>query len=432
MVLCILLPVSIEWQVFSELFLKVCRDWNQDYYRYMGFLEVIFWISISIVFYNYAGYAIIVYLFNKIFPTKKPGTAGQYLPTVSFIVAAYNEEDCIADKVVNSLEQQYPEDRIEFLFVTDGSTDGTNRVLSAFPKIKVLHDPARRGKTAALNRVIKEAKNEILIFSDANTVLNPQATSEIVKHYASDRVGCVAGEKKVLNSGKDGDQVGAGEGLYWKYESFLKNLDSDFYSVVGAAGELFSIRRQLYEPIAEDVILDDFVISMKVALKGFRIVYEPRAYAMELPSFSIGDEQKRKIRIAAGGFQAMGLLKPLFHFWKRPKLSFLYISHRVLRWTLSPVSLILVLITNLFLLSEHLFYQGFFAAQALFYLLALLYKLLPARLSGSKFLKLPYYFVFMNVSVIQGFFRYLKKNQSAAWEKARRTVPQTMVTPDNH
>ncbi len=398
----------------------------------MSLLAIIFWISIIAVFYNYAGYAIIIYLANKLKPKKPVTQTTPYYPSVSFIVAAYNEEDCIESKAINSLEQAYPSDRIEYLFITDGSTDRTNQVLAAYPRIRVLYEPARRGKTAALNRVVGEARNEILIFSDANTVLNPNATTEIVKHYASPKVGCVAGEKKVLDTGEGQDRVGAGEGLYWKYESFLKQLDSDFYSVVGAAGELFSLRRNLYEPIKEDVILDDFVISMKVALKGYRIVYEPGAYAMELPSFSMGDEQKRKVRIAAGGFQAMGMLKPLFNFWRKPKLSFLYISHRVLRWTLSPLCLVLLLASNIFLVGEHWFYLLFFAGQALFYLLALLYKLLPSRFSGSKLLKLPHYFVFMNISVIQGFFRYLKKNQSAAWEKARRTAPQPVATPDNH
>ncbi|MGZ5285670.1 MAG: glycosyltransferase family 2 protein [Flavisolibacter sp.] len=398
----------------------------------MSFLAIIFWISITAVFYNYAGYAIFVYLANKLRSKRVSTYSEQYYPSVSFIVAAYNEEDCIESKALNSLKQEYPADRIEFLFITDGSTDRTNELLAAYPNIRLLYESSRRGKTAALNRVVQEARHEILIFSDANTVLNPNATREIVKHYSSPRVGCVAGEKKVLDSGDGKNQVGAGEGLYWKYESFLKKLDSDFYSVVGAAGELFSLRKTLYEPIAEDVILDDFVISMKVALKGYRIVYEPGAYAMELPSFSMGDEQKRKVRIAAGGFQAMAMLKPLFYFWKTPKLSFLYISHRVLRWTLSPVCLILLLVTNIFLLREHWFYQLFFAAQAMFYLMALLYKLMPNRFSGIKFLKLPHYFVFMNVSVIQGFFRYLKKNQSAAWEKARRSTPQPLATPENH
>ena len=267
------------------------------------------------------------------------------------------------------------------------------------------------------------ASNEILIFSDANTILNKDATSKIASHYSDRTVGGVAGEKKVIASGENTNDVGAGEGLYWKYESALKKLDSDFYSVVGAAGELFSLRRELYEPVSERVILDDFIISMQVALKGYRIVYEPGAYAMELPSFSMGDEQKRKIRIAAGGFQAMVMLSSLLKFWKHPRLSFLYISHRLLRWTLSPICLVLAFISNavLYFGTSNLFFAVCFYGQLLFYGMAALARILPSNLPGFKLFKLAYYFVFMNLSVVQGFLRFLRGRQPAAWEKARRS-----------
>jgi cellulose synthase/poly-beta-1,6-N-acetylglucosamine synthase-like glycosyltransferase len=269
---------------------------------------------------------------------------------------------------------------------------------------------------------VKEAGNEILIISDANTLLNKEAVKNIIRHYKDENVGGVAGEKKVIPARGNSDEVGAGEGLYWKYESFLKRLDSEFYSVVGAAGELFSLRRNLYEPLPENIILDDFVISLKVAQKGYRIRYEPEAYATELPSFSLKDEQKRKIRIAAGGFQAMGLLCPLLAFWRYSRLSFLYISHRVLRWTLSPLCLILAFISNgiLALGPAHYGYKLLFAGQLGFYGLALLAGKMPSLARYSKLAKLCYYFVFMNISVIGGFFRFLRGRQAATWEKAKR------------
>jgi cellulose synthase/poly-beta-1,6-N-acetylglucosamine synthase-like glycosyltransferase len=289
----------------------------------------------------------------------------------------------------------------------------------------LLHQNERRGKSAAINRAVKEARNDILIFSDANTILNPEATRNITRHYARPEVGGVAGEKKVVPASGAPDEVGAGEGLYWKYESSLKKLDSDFYSVVGAAGELFSLRKALYEPVPDSVILDDFIISMKVAEKGYRIVYEPQAYAMELPSFSLEDEQKRKVRIAAGGFQAMVMLPSLFRFWKQPRLSFLYLSHRVLRWTLSPVCLILAFISNLvlFINEVHILYGLLFIIQICFYGLALAAAITGPKGGGFKLMKLAYYFVFMNLSVILGFFRFLRGKQPSAWEKARRNQP---------
>ena len=251
-------------------------------------------------------------------------------------------------------------------------------------------------------------------------MLNKHALRHIALHYQDHGIGGVAGEKKVLTA-SGSDEVGQAEGLYWKYESFLKKVDAAFYSVVGAAGELFSFRRSLFEPIPPTVILDDFVSSLKVAQRGYRIAYEPGAYAMELPSFSLGDERKRKVRIAAGGFQAIGLLKGLLAFWRYPRLSFLYISHRVLRWAVSPFCLIGAFIANgmLVLKGAGNFFTILFIGQCCLYGAAALAALQPA-LRRSRLVKLAYYFVFMNVCAILGFFRYLKGNQSSIWEKSRR------------
>lgn len=389
----------------------------------MYFWVALLFISIFIICYNYAGYAVIAMALNKL---KKRGPAaafpaGDSLPSVSFIVAAYNEEDCIREKILNSLDQDYPAGKVEWLFITDGSTDNTAGIIGEYPSIQLLHDPRRGGKSAALNRAVQHASHDILIFSDANTVLNKLAIKHIARHYADPQTGGVAGEKKVL-AAAGADEVGAGEGLYWKYESFLKKIDSECYSVVGAAGELFSVKKELFERLDDNIILDDFVVSLKVAQKGRRVIYEPDAFATELPSFSLHDESKRKVRIAAGGFQAMWLLRGLLCFWRHPRLSFLYISHRVLRWTLTPLCLILALIANTVLVytTDHWFYQLLLIGQALFYGGALAAKFSPSLGARFKPFKLCYYFVFMNVSVIQGFFRFLGRRQSGVWEKARR------------
>jgi biofilm PGA synthesis N-glycosyltransferase PgaC len=392
----------------------------------MQFWIVVFLASCFVVFYNYAGYAVLVFLINQLKKTKKTGTGFvESFPSVSFIVAAYNEESCIEKKILDSLRQDYPPEKIEFLFITDGSTDSTASIVSQYSAIQLLHQPERKGKSAALNRAVLAARNDILIFSDANTFLNPQAIRNITRHYADERVGGVAGEKKVIAASGGPDEVGAGEGLYWKYESFLKKIDSDFYSVVGAAGELFSLRKNLFEPVPDSVILDDFIISMRVAGQGFRIVYEPEAFAMELPSFSIRDEQKRKVRIAAGGFQAMVMLRSILYFWRHPRLSFLYVSHRVLRWTLSPLCLVLAFISNLilFLNTDMLVFSLLFFAQLAFYGMAIAAGLITSKSKSFRILRLAYYFVFMNVSVVQGFFRFLRGKQPATWEKAARNQP---------
>jgi biofilm PGA synthesis N-glycosyltransferase PgaC len=390
----------------------------------MQFWQYIFIISCALVFYNYAGYAILAALLNKFVRTKdKPDPNSPLTPGVSFIVAAFNEESIIREKVLNSLAQDYPADQIEFIFITDGSSDRTGDIVGEFPSVRVMHEPQRRGKSVAVNRAVAAAKKDILIFCDANTMLNPEAVRLIARHYRDPQVGGVAGEKKVLSPDADHASPGAGEGMYWKYESRLKKIDSDFYSVVGAAGELFSLRKSLYDPLPHDTILDDFVLSLRAAEKGYRIIYERDAYAMELPSFSMADEKKRKVRIAAGGFQSIGMLRSLFLFWRHPRLSFLYISHRVLRWTLSPLCLLLALISNLILvfIADNQIFKLTMALQLLFYGMAILSRL-PAVTEHKlgKIFKVPYYFAFMNVSVILGFFRWLKGSQSAVWEKARR------------
>ena len=212
------------------------------------------------------------------------------------------------------------------------------------------------------------------------------------------------------------------KGFYWKYESALKKWDSELYSVVGAAGELFSVRRSLYQDVEPDTILDDFMISMLIAEKGYRIIYEPDAYAMETGSENITEELKRKIRIAAGGIQSILRLKSLFNPFKLPLLSFQYISHRVLRWTVTPILLILSFILNLIIIAQgnQLFYKLFFIAQIAFYLLAFMGFMLEKRSIRIKALFIPYYFCIMNYAVMMGIIRFFSGRQSAAWEKAQR------------
>lgn len=387
----------------------------------MYFWKFVFFTCIIIVLYNYLLYAIIVYFINWIFPLKELRYSRNFTPGVTFIVAAYNEGSIIEKKIENSLKQDYPTSAIEFIFITDGSTDATPDIISQYPQIILLHDAVREGKSAALNKAVAVAKNDILVISDANTLLNSGATKNIARHYFNESVGGVAGEKKVKESMNDTDNVGGREGLYWKYESFLKKLDSRFYSVVGAAGELFSVRKDLFESLPSSTILDDFVISLKVASKGFRIIYEPDAYAVEFASVNIKEEKKRKVRIAAGGFQSILMLLPLLKFWRHPRLTYLYVSHRVLRWTASPIALILIFISNLIILfiDYQVIYILLFIFQIVFYLTAFLSIYIPSN-SKLKPLKFAGYFVFMNVSVIQGFFRFISGRQSAVWDKVNR------------
>lgn len=391
----------------------------------MSFLQILFWICVAIVFYTYIGYGLFIWLLNKIRIRLKIYSPTSYSkdfePDVALVVAAYNEQDYIEEKIKNSLLLDYPAEKLKIYFVTDGSSDETPAIVSRYPQVILLHSPERKGKAAAINRSIAFIKEPILIFCDANTHLNVACIREIVKEYINPKVGAVAGEKKIFEKAADG-AAGAGEGLYWKYESFLKKQDSILYSVVGAAGELISVRKELYEPIEPGIIIEDFVMSLKICLRGYVVKYAPGAFATETASASIKDEQKRKIRICAGGFQAIAILKSLLNLPKYGLLSFQYISHRVLRWTLSPLALLLLLPLNLALVMLHagFFYQIILALQLIFYVLGITGWLLATRNLKVKSLYVPYYFLFMNVSVFWGFKRYLQGKQTVLWEKAAR------------
>ena len=247
-----------------------------------------FWLCLAIVVYTYIGYGIVLYLlvFIKRLATKaKPlaDISDDCLPEVTLMVCAYNEEDIIAEKMANTHLLDYPADRLHLVWVTDGSTDNTNTLLSAYPEVEIVYSPERRGKAAALKHGIKEVKTEIVMMTDANTMLNPGAVREIVRLMQDPKVGCVSGEKKVMAK-SDSDEAAQGEGLYWKYESTLKRLDGELYSAMGAAGELCVIRRQLMTDIPDDTLLDDFIISMEIVRTGYKIAYTSKAYAREFGS----------------------------------------------------------------------------------------------------------------------------------------------------
>ncbi|RBL88011.1 glycosyltransferase family 2 protein [Chitinophaga flava] len=395
----------------------------------MVFLKAVLFFSLFILFYSYIGYAILVWLllrFKKSNNLSSDDSPGDYSPAVTLIVAAYNEATFIEEKIWNTLALDYPIDKLDILFITDGSTDGTPDIVQKYGRIRLMHEQERKGKTAAINRAMRSITTPYVIFCDANTLLNSDAIRNIIHHYRDEQTGGVAGEKKVRPFGTAG--AAATEGIYWKYESALKKLDASLYTVVGAAGELFSIRTELYRPVEQDVILDDFIISLRINQEGYRIAYAPDAYAMESPSHSIREEHKRKVRISAGGFQSIVRLKELLNVFRYPVLSFQYISHRVLRWTLCPLSLLLVLATNILLVMNNAgeWYEWLLVAQVVFYVMALAGYTLAKLSVKVRIFYVPFYFVFMNVAIYEGFFRFMRKRQPAAWEKATRS-PRTEV-----
>jgi cellulose synthase/poly-beta-1,6-N-acetylglucosamine synthase-like glycosyltransferase len=396
----------------------------------MEILKITFWSLLFIVVYTYVGYGVLLYVIIKIRRFFKVGKKVEvdysYEPEVTLFIAAFNEKDYVAEKMKNTLELEYPKEKLKIVWVTDGSDDGTPDLLKDFQHTTVHHLDERNGKIGAMNRGMAFVKTPIVIFSDANTNLGKESVRRMVNLFNDSSVGCVSGEKRIVDKESD-VAAGAGEGLYWKYESALKKWDAELYSVVGAAGELFAIRTALYKHVEKDTILDDFIISLRVAQEGYTIQYDPEAYAIETASANVKEEFKRKIRISAGGIQSIVRLRSLLNIFKYGTLSFQYISHRVLRWSLTPLCLILLIpVLSTLAVNEGIlsfsFYPIVFWLQILFYSAALLGWFLENRKTSIKILFVPYYFFIMNLSVVLGFFRYIKKTQSVNWERSKRAV----------
>jgi cellulose synthase/poly-beta-1,6-N-acetylglucosamine synthase-like glycosyltransferase len=393
-------------------------------------LKLLFWIFFFILVYTYVGYPIVLYVFTFLkrqFFSGKKNELPDYEPEVCLFVTAYNEKDFLRQKVENSFQLDYPKEKMHFVWITDGSDDGTPDLLREFENLEVHHQPARRGKMHAMNRGMQFVKAPIVIFSDTNTRLNRGAIREIVACFANPETGCVAGEKRIVEKESDA-AAAAGEGFYWKFESWVKKMDAELNSAVGAVGELFAIRAELFEAVETDTILDDFIISLRIAQKGYKIAYTPNAFAEETASLNVKEELKRKIRIAAGGVQTLFRLKSLLNPFRFGVLSWQYFSHKVLRWTLAPVSLFALFFVNgAILIQSGLelnsdFYLLFFLIQVLCYILALVGWHFENKQLRFKLLFIPYYFVAINYAAIRGIYRYFRGKQPASWEKSKRAV----------
>jgi cellulose synthase/poly-beta-1,6-N-acetylglucosamine synthase-like glycosyltransferase len=391
-------------------------------------LKTAFWICFLLVFYTYLGYGMLLWLLVQLKrivrgraerPLLLPGD--EQLPEITFMVCAYNEQDVVDMKMRNIQELDYPKEKLHVMWVTDGSTDETNDRLGRFPGVEVVFSAARKGKTAALNHGLSVVKSEITVMTDANTLVNKGALKEIVRLMQDPKVGCVAGEKRVM-ARNNAQGAAEGEGLYWKYESTLKRWDYELYSAMGAAGELNAIRTSLYEPMAETALLDDFVMSMCIVDKGYKIAYTSDAYAMEYGSADLHEESKRKRRIAAGGLQSCWWLRKMMNPFRKPVVAFQFVSHRVLRWSITPFALMVLIPINvaLVMLKAGNIYTIAWIAQILFYLAAFAGWWLDKRGMKNKLLYVAYYFLFMNLNVFLGIPYLISHRGGGTWEKAKR------------
>lgn len=380
---------------------------------------VLFYCCAGIIVYSYLGYPVLLYILS-IGRKEKFGFSQGDEPAVSMIIAAHNEEKVIAAKLQNSLLLDYPSSKLQIIVAAYGSTDATATIASSFDHVLVLHEKERKGKAAAINEAIRHAVHPIVVLTDANTVLSTQTLKHLVAPFADEQTGAVAGEKKVISTG--GAAV-SGEGLYWQYESWLKKQETKFYTVVGAAGELFALRKELFVPVPEQTITDDFFISINVNFQHKKVQYAANAVSIETASASLTDEWKRKVRIAAGGIQSLSLVSKALNPFLYPLLAFQFFSHRVLRWVFCAPALLFLFLSNVVLflnIDEGEVFVWLLLLQITFYLFAFIGWQL-ARNNRSFFLfNIPFYIVFMHAAMLAGIVRYANGQQSVLWEKAER------------
>lgn len=388
----------------------------------MNNLEVILWTCIGGVVYAYAGYAVLVWLASRMYadPAMKaqPTDDRQEWPFVSLIIAAYKEEKVIIPRLLNATLLDYPADRLEILVGVDGSEDCTGELVREFhdSRVRLVQYLVRRGKASVLNDTVPQARGEIIVFSDANTMTKPDSIKQLVRHFADERVGAVCGKLELIDPAS-GQNV---DGIYWKYENFLKGCEGRINGLLGVNGGIYALRKELYEPIPTNAIVDDFLIGMRVHLRSRKLIYDPSAIALEETPDTIGQEFHRRSRIGAGGFQSLQWLWPLLnpaYGW----VAFTFWSHKICRW-ICPLFMIGALLTNVALIGEPV-YQLLLAAQLGFYLIATLGM---GWLSGNRLpraLRLPTMFVSMNTALLVGLWRSLRGIRGGTWKRTERTQP---------
>jgi cellulose synthase/poly-beta-1,6-N-acetylglucosamine synthase-like glycosyltransferase len=379
---------------------------------------MLFWVCAAVVVYAYVGYPALIWLLARCFGLRhRPvATEDSALPSVTVLIAAYNEERFIEERIRNALALHYPPDKLEVVVATDGCTDQTNEIVARFadPRVRLLAYPRRRGKATVLNESIPVAAGDVILLSDANTFTDPGAARALTRWFQDEWVGVVCG-RLVLTDPQTGRNA---DSLYWKYETFLKTCEGRLGALLGANGGIYALRKGLFAPIPGDTIVDDFVIPLEAKLRtGRAIVYDSEAVAREETAPSVGSEFHRRARIGAGGFQSLGLLWRLLHP-ARGWVAFTLFSHKILRW-LCPFFLLGLLVSSA-LLAEVPFFALALGLQAAFYVVSVVMAFVPVRPRVLKPLLLPTMFAGMNVALLLGFWRWLWGRQKAVWLRTAR------------
>ncbi|NIQ15875.1 MAG: glycosyltransferase [Candidatus Dadabacteria bacterium] len=376
-------------------------------------MKIIFYISLLLIFYVYFGYPILLVIFSRFRP--KPVHKEFWEPTVSIIISAYNEELSLREKIENTLALDYPKEKKEIIIASDASTDRTDDIVKSFQSegVVLIRKEPRRGKTASQNKAVNHAKGEIIVFSDATTHYAGNALRKIVENFADPEVGCVGGLLEYVDT--ENNIVGSGGGLYWKYETWLKKMESATGSLIGVSGCLYAVRKSIYRPLPEDLI-SDFLIALETARMGYRTVLEPDAIAKEKIEDRTGSEFQMRVRVIVRTLRAILKSTWALNIFKNTRLAWQLWSHKVLRYSV-PYFLVLLLLSSLFLGSP--INWIFISFQMIFYGMAGFGYYIRRRDAENRFLNIPFYFCLANLSSFIAFLKMVKGEKYVVWETIR-------------
>jgi len=381
-------------------------------------MEFLFWLSLVLVIYCYLGYPLLALLAARLCP--RPLRQEDILPTVSVVIAVWNEEDVIADKLRNLIELDYPAGKVEILIGSDHSTDRTDEIVRGFgdQRVRLFEFAQRRGKPSVLNALVPQAGGEVIFFNDARQMLAKDALRLLVKNFADPQVGCASGELVFL---PPQTSTGKGVDFYWRYEKFIRSQESRIHSMLGATGAIYAIRKELFTPLPADVILDDMYLPFRVIERGYRVIFDDQPRAYDRVAESAKEEHRRKIRTIAGNYQIFAMLPQMFLPGRSP-IAWQLFSHKFLR-VVAPFFLMLIFVLNMFLL-DNAFYLSTGITQILFYSAAvagagLRHRKDPGLQTLCRLCYIPYVFCLLNFSALAGFWNFVTSRPEVKWGKAR-------------
>jgi cellulose synthase/poly-beta-1,6-N-acetylglucosamine synthase-like glycosyltransferase len=381
--------------------------------------QIVFWLSAAALVYTYAGYPFVLWLASWLRP--RIVQRGTFTPSVSVIITAYNEERDLAAKLENTLALDYPRELLEIIVASDCSTDRTDEITNQFADrdVRLVRQPERLGKTSAQNMAVKQARGEIILFSDATSLYESNVLQVMMPNFADSTVGCVAGRLIYVDPAQS--RVGRGARSYWGYETFLKRHESRVSSLIGASGCLYAVRRSAYVPLYAEAC-SDFIIATKMVEQGLRAIYEPDAVCTEETNRKSGKELKMRVRVIAQTLNDLWRHRSMMNPWRGGFYAVQLISHKVMRYAVA--FLLIAIVASSIVLAAHSFvFALVLSAQVLFYVSALAAWLLEQSGVKSRTLALPEYFVLSNLASLIACLQFLRGERYAQWEPIRERAP---------